>query len=169
MEVLTLGHRDLHKIAAEVTDFGSDALFQDVDSLKKAMKLHGGMGIAAPQLGIDRRILLIHSKPNSRYPQAPYSDLMTIINPEFTVNVDEAADWEGCLNVPGIRGLVARPTQVSVTYFDKHGKQHQNTFHDFLARIFLHEYDHLEGLTFLNRVDDNSKLISEIEYLKKFI
>ncbi|MCM8532107.1 MAG: peptide deformylase [Lentisphaeraceae bacterium] len=168
MEVLTLGHRDLHKIAAEVIDFGSDALFKDIDSLKKTMKLHGGMGIAAPQLGINRRILLIHSKPNSRYPLAPHSDLMVLVNPTFTVNVDELEDWEGCLSVPGIRGLVRRPTQVSVNYFDKFGKSQQKSFDGFLARIFLHEYDHLEGLTFLNRVDDNSKLISEVEYKKLF-
>lgn len=168
MEVLTLGHPDLHRVAAEVTDFGSTKLSEDITNLKEAMKLHGGMGIAGPQLGINRRLLLIHSKPNERYPQAPHSDLMVIINPEFKVNIDEEEGWEGCLSVPGIRGLVSRATQVSVNYQNESGERLTKNFEGFMARIFLHEYDHLEGMTFIDRVEDNSKLISEVEYFRQY-
>lgn len=169
MEVLTLGHPDLHKVAAEVSDFGSDQLQKDIHSLKTAMKKHGGMGIAAPQLGIDRRLLLIHSKPNKRYPQAPHSDLIVMINPVFSSNLDEQEDWEGCLSVPGLRGLVSRPTEVEVHYKSFEGKDHSRKFNDFMARIFLHEYDHLDGLTFVNRVTENSDLISEVEYFRQIL
>ena len=168
MQILTLGHPDLQKVAAEVTDFSSDEILSDINTLKTAMKKHGGMGIAGPQLGIDRRILLIHSKPNTRYPDAPHSDLMVLINPQFQENIDQEEGWEGCLSVPGLRGLVSRSTEVSVKYQDEEGEWYEKRFEGFLARIFLHENDHLDGMTFVNRVADNSKLISEMEYFRQF-
>ena len=169
MEILTLGHPNLHRIAAEVTDFGSSDLLEDITKLKSAMKLHSGMGIAAPQLGINRRLLLIHSKPNKRYPAAPHSDLMVLINPQFTASIDEESEWEGCLSVPGMRGLVSRATEVSVSYQNPGGEKLHKNFEGFLARIFLHEFDHLEGMTFINRVSDNSNLISEVEYFRQYL
>jgi peptide deformylase len=169
MNVLTLGHPKLHQKAAKVIDFGSLELQQDLDFLKKALKDLGGMGIAAPQLGLSRRLLLIHSKPNKRYSHAPKSALMVLINPVFKASIDVEEGWEGCLSVPGLRGLVSRSLSVLVTYQDVLGETQELQLDGFLARIFLHEYDHLEGLTFLDRVEDTTKLLSEQEYFRQVL
>ena len=146
-------------------DYGSPELLADIETLKQALEEHGGMGIAAPQLGIDRRLLLIHSRPNLRYPNAPESELMILINPEIKTHSDEKElDWEGCLSVPDQRARVWRYSKISVEYCEPYGKLIQAFFEGFIARIFQHEFDHLEGKVFTDLVNPED-IVSEEKYL----
>ncbi|QAR32942.1 peptide deformylase [Geovibrio thiophilus] len=133
-----------------------------------AMKTHGGVGIAAPQIRVSKRVLIIHSKPNERYPDAPEMEPVIMVNPEI-ISYSECFDsmWEGCLSVPGLRGLVPRQTGVSVRYHDLTGKEQEACLQGFPARIFQHEFDHLEGILFPLRVADCSDIYSENEYRRR--
>jgi peptide deformylase len=93
---------------------------------------------------------------------------VVMLNPAFQPRSEERhKDWEGCLSIPGIRALVPRYRHIEVRYDDLQGKPQVRCFDDFIARIFQHEYDHLEGLVFLDRVENNRDIISEKEFLKK--
>jgi peptide deformylase len=126
-----------------------------------------GVGIAAPQVANSCRLFIVASRPSPRYPQAPTMEPMAMINPQIIDrSPEEVLGWEGCLSVPGQRGIVARAQWVNVMYVDRFGQQQQQRLTDFVARIFQHEYDHLEGILFVDRVTNPANLISEEEYQK---
>lgn len=155
----------LQKVLADDSDIGSPSFCRDLNILIEALGEYGGMGLAAPQLGIARRLLLIESKPNSRYPLAPVVDLMVIVNPVILSSSSLVEyDWEGCLSVPGKRVKVGRSQSVKISFLDQFGVCRELDLTGFTARIFLHEYDHLEGVTILDRVEDQSFILSEEEY-----
>jgi len=150
---------------------------EDVDSLKvsniiKTMRSElfnsNGVGLAAPQIFESICIVIIASRPSKRYPLAPEMDPVVMINPSFQIiSNDIKKDWEGCLSVPGIRALVPRHTKIDISYLDEQGRKQQLIAEDFVARIFQHEFDHLKGLVYLDRVEDNKDIISESEFYKK--
>jgi len=165
--ILKAGDPKLIKVETEDRDIGSSAFLNDLGKLKSALNEYGGMGIAAPQLGITRRLLLIESKPNERYPNAPFINLIVIANPQIissSVHLEE--DWEGCLSVEGQRVKISRPIEVTFTFQDEVGLQQEMTLEGFGARIFFHEYDHLEGLTILDRAKDPVDVISNEDYFE---
>ena len=126
-----------------------------------------GVGIAAPQISESLRIMIIASRPSQRYPHAPEMEPTLMINPGFEPLCDvKEKDWEGCLSIPGIRAKVPRYTQIRVNYSDVSGELITRTLDDFVARIFQHEYDHLDGLVYLDRVESNRDIISEGEFAK---
>jgi len=126
-----------------------------------------GVGIAAPQIHVSRRVFIVASRPSSRYPNVPEMDPTAVINPEITWASDEThSDWEGCLSVPGIRGLVPRHKVIRIAYTTRDGERVDQRYSDFIARVFQHEYDHLEGLSFLDRVESTKNIITENEWLK---
>ncbi|WP_245595582.1 MULTISPECIES: peptide deformylase [Ferrimonas] len=131
------------------------------ERMLQLMLSRSGVGIAAPQVHHSLALMIIASRPNVRYPQAPVMAPLVMVNPRL-LNQAQACnqDWEGCLSVPGIRGLVSRPDWVEVAYQDLDGGLHQRRLEGFVARIFCHEYDHLQGLTFLDRVDNNRNLMA---------
>lgn len=160
--IAQLGEPVLKSLACEVDDFASPTLTTFVDKLLGAMIEASGVGIAAPQVFCQKQIMIIASKPNSRYPDAPSMAPLVLINPQVeALYGDVVSDWEGCLSVPGIRGLVPRYEHADVSYFDCQGVSYRKTFSGFVARIFQHEYDHLIGKTFVDRVVDNQHLIAE--------
>ena len=166
--ILTVGDSKLVKVETEDDDIGSSAFLHDYETLLKALREHGGMGIAAPQLGISRRLLLIESKPNERYPHAPVMDLIVMANPRIiSESSEKELGWEGCLSVPGKRVHILRSTSVSVTYFDLSGNPCELTLNGFPARVFLHEFDHLEGLSILDRAKGQDSILNEEEYFDK--
>lgn len=126
-----------------------------------------GVGIAAPQVAASVRLFIVASRPSPRYPHAPTMEPTAMINPEI---IDRSSDlvsgWEGCLSVPGLRGLVLRNRTIEVRYFTKHGELVQQELTGFVARIFQHELDHLDGILFPDRVSRSTDLITEAEYLK---
>jgi peptide deformylase len=142
--------------------------FQElIDGLIQTADESNGVGIAAPQVANSCRLFIIASRPSPRYPQAPTMEPTAMINPQIIDRSPETVlGWEGCLSVPGQRGLVSRAQWIEVEYLDRHGQTHQQRLTDFVARIFQHEYDHLEGILFVDRVTNPDQLISEEEYQK---
>ncbi len=160
--IAKLGEPVLRQPAVAVTDFSDASLSAFVDRMLGAMIKAGGVGIAAPQVFDNRRIMIIASKPNPRYPNAPAMAPLVMINPVVKQFYGEkVADWEGCLSVPGIRGLVARFDKVDVSFNDVSGQTIEMTLDGFVARIFAHEFDHLEGRTFVDAVKSPRHLIAE--------
>lgn len=168
-QICQLGHPVLRQVALpiyNIRDGWSQSLIQD---LLVTLRQSNGVGIAAPQVGVSRRVMIVASHPNPRYPNAPKMEPTVMINPHLISHSDGVEkDWEGCLSVPGIRGLVPRYTAVEVEYTDHRGRLQRKEFEGFVARIFQHEYDHLEGRVFLDRVENTyTELISDQEYLKR--
>lgn len=162
-----LGAQVLRQVAVPV-DRVDDASVKDViGAMLSTLAGTQGVGLAAPQIGESLRIVIIASRPTPRYPMAPDMAPTVMINPEFKVLSDETEKgWEGCLSIPGIRALVPRYREIAVSYLDRQGALHEAVFEDFVARIFQHEYDHLEGLVYLDRVENSRDIISEQEYQK---
>ncbi len=126
-----------------------------------------GVGIAAPQVASSLRLFIVASRPSPRYPHAPTMVPTAMIDPEIVDRSGElVAGWEGCLSVPGTRGLVLRDRAIEVKYFTPQGELIQQELTDFVARIFQHELDHLDGILFPDRVTTPTDLITEAEYLK---
>jgi peptide deformylase len=141
-----------------------------IDELLQTMAQSAGVGIAAPQVGILKQLVIIASRPTPRYPHAPEMSPTPMLNPKLVEHSDEMEKgWEGCLSVPGIRGLVPRYRSVTVDYLDRDGQPQRQILHDFVARIFQHEYDHLQGVVFIDRVESTHELMSEQEYHRQII
>lgn len=167
LQVAHLGHNVLRKKARRVKDIKNLEVQKLIKDLMNTVMDVDGVGIAAPQVYKSLRIFIVASHPNPRYPQAPKMKPTAIINPKIIfLSKERAKDWEGCLSIPGIRGLIPRSLKIKVEYTTKEGKQVNKIFRDFVARIFQHEYDHLEGIMFTDRLERSKDLISEKEYQK---
>ena len=172
-DVAELGNPILQAKAKRVVSFAGEGaegeeLVCVVEQMRKVMQKRNGVGIAAPQIGISQQVLIIASRPNERYPEAPFIEPVVMINPVInTESPQTEKGWEGCLSVPGIRGYISRAMQVNVSFVDIDGMSRHWDLEGFPARIFLHEYDHLIGLTFLDRIDSVADLISENELAKR--
>lgn len=136
-----------------------------IDNLLKTIKKQNGVGIAAPQVSESLQLFIVASRPNLRYLNAPTMEPTAMINPQIIAYSDEQVkDWEGCLSVPGLRGQVMRSKEIEVVYTDRKGRSHQQVFTDFVARIIQHEFDHINGRVFIDRVENTRELMSESEY-----
>ncbi|PSN16574.1 peptide deformylase [filamentous cyanobacterium CCT1] len=167
--VLTLGHPVLRQVAQPVMSPATAAkdrpLQQLIDQMLDTMQAANGVGIAAPQLGHALRVLVVASRPNLRYPHAPQMEPVVMLNPRLIAASDDLElGWEGCLSVPGVRGRVPRHRVVEVEYCDRYGQPQRQVWEGFVARIFQHEADHLEGRVFLDRVQSETDLLSEEAY-----
>jgi peptide deformylase len=163
--IVTLGHPVLRQQTQPITDVGSTQLQQFIDRLIAVTLEAHGVGIAAPQMGRSLRLLIIASRPNLRYPYAPSMEPTALINPCLVAHSEEQVKgWEGCLSVPGVRGKVPRYRAVEVEYIDRWGHLQRQVWQDFVARIVQHEYDHLEGQVFLDRLESEADLISEEDF-----
>ncbi len=126
-----------------------------IDDLIDSMRHYGGVGIAAPQIGYFLRIFVFEIGYNERYPHAEPIPLGCLINPQVDiVSQQRESDWEGCLSVPGYRGLVPRYTHIRYRGFDRNGNLIEGEAKDFYARLIQHELDHLDGVLFPMRVED---------------
>jgi peptide deformylase len=169
LTVIELGNPKLRWRSHPVCDIGSDRLNQLIDSLIAKVQAADGVGIAAPQVGQSDRLVIVASRPNARYPHAPEMVPTAMINPRIVAHAATTAKgWEGCLSVPGIRGLVPRYTAVTVEYTNREGQPCRQEVTDFIARIVQHELDHLDGIVFLDRVESTFDLMSEREYQAMF-
>ncbi len=168
-KIAQLGHPILRKRAEEVNDILADDCQQLISEMMLAVSQAGGVGIAAPQIHHSLRIFIMCSKPNARYPHAPLMQATAIINPEILHYSKEIVkDWEGCLSVPSMRGLVPRHNEIKVRYYDQQGNEQRQQFTGFIARIFQHELDHLNGLTFIDQLESTQDLISESQWYEQF-
>ena len=162
-----LGNSILREIAQPITNVSDREIQKLIDDMLITLKERKGVGLAAPQVGRSLQLIIVASHPNERYPDAPQMEPLAMINPNiisYSVEIDKG--WEGCLSVPLIRGLVPRYREIEVQYLDRHGDRQVTKFTDFVARIFQHEYDHLDGKVFLDRVENTLDLVSEEEYKK---
>lgn len=136
-----------------------------IHSLINQAIAHKGVGIAAPQISQPYRLFIIASHPSDRYPHAPTMPPTAMINPRILSHGEEVVkDWEGCLSVPNVRGLVPRYRQIEVEYTTKQGEVKQEILTDFVARIFQHELDHLDGILFTDRIIERADLYTEAQY-----
>ncbi len=159
--ILKMGDPRLLRIAPPVAaqDFGSAALLQLVADMLETMQAVQGAGLAAPQIGVDLQLVIFGSDlPNPRYPNAPTVPRTVLLNPVLTpLDGGEELEWEGCLSVPGLRGLVPRFAHLRYTGFDAHGAAIDRTVSGFHARVVQHECDHLMGMLYPMRVRDFSQ------------
>jgi len=163
-QISQLGHPILRDRANTVPSVDDPALQALIDDMIETCRDVNGVGIAAPQVYRPFRLFIIASKPNPRYPGAPEMEPLAVINPTIVAASEEMEKgWEGCLSIPGIRGLVPRHTSVTVAFTNRHGEREERTFDNFVARIFQHEHDHIEGLVFLDRTS-SKEMITEKEY-----
>jgi peptide deformylase len=152
--VLKMGHPVLRQEAQRVVDFdeGLRALITDMDETMRAMS---GAGIAAPQIGVSQRVVIFEVKENPRYPHVAPVPYTVLVNPVLTpIGEEQNEGWEGCLSVPGMRGLVPRFHKVRYAGCDQHGNPIDRTVEGFHARVVQHEVDHLDGILYPQRILD---------------
>ncbi|MBO3458015.1 peptide deformylase [Aetokthonos hydrillicola Thurmond2011] len=167
LPIIQLGNSVLRQKASVIENIHDDRIQKLIENLMATVAKANGVGIAAPQVAESKRLFIVASRPNPRYPNAPEMEPTAMINPTIVANSTEIVkDWEGCLSIPGIRGLVPRYQAVEVEYTDQNGRLQKQEFTDFVARIFQHEHDHLDGIVFLDRLETNLDIITDQEYQK---
>lgn len=157
-KIARLGHPVLRTPARDllISEIQSDPIRRLIEDMKQTMQEYSGIGLAAPQIHEPLRLALIEiPEEGDRYPGMKAQPLLVLINPRTEV-LDETKQsfWEGCLSVPGLRGLVHRPRKVKVDYLDELGKPKTILAEDFLATVFQHELDHLDGVLYVDRVEN---------------
>lgn len=168
LKIAQLGDPTLRQIAQPVYNIHDQSIQTLIDDLLNLLIESNGVGIAAPQVSQSYRLLIVASRPNARYPHAPIMTPTVMINPQLISHCGEVVkDWEGCLSVPGIRGFVPRYRRIEVEYTSRDGKLVRQELEDFVARIFQHEYDHLNGMVFLDRLESVKDIVTDQEYLSR--
>ena len=154
--ILKMGDPRLLRVALPVAAFDTDELHLLVRDMFDTMRSVNGAGLAAPQIGVDLQLVIFGTDaPNPRYPDAPLIPRTVLLNPVITpLNVSEEDGWEGCLSVPGLRGLVPRFSSIRYTGFDPYGDPIDRTVDGFHARVVQHECDHLIGKLYPMRIRD---------------
>jgi peptide deformylase len=154
--ILKMGDPRLLRVAQPVTEFDTDELHLLIGDMFETMRSVNGAGLAAPQMGIDLQLVIFGTDaPNPRYPDAPLIPRTVLLNPVITpIGGLEEDGWEGCLSVPGLRGVVPRFSNIRYTGFDQYGDAIDRTVEGFHARVVQHECDHLIGKLYPMRIRD---------------
>ena len=157
--ILKMGAASLFEPSTKVERYGTPELNALLDDLRDTMHVANGAGIAAPQIGVNLQVVIFGADNiNPRYPDAPLIPRTVLINPVITPQGGETEEgWEGCLSVPGMRGLVPRALRIHYTGFDEHGNAIEREAEGFHARVVQHECDHLWGVLYPMRIRDMSK------------
>jgi peptide deformylase len=157
--ILKMGDPRLLRVAQPVTEFDTDDLHWLVRDMFDTMAAANGAGLAAPQIGVDLQLVIFGTDaPNPRYPEAPIVPRTVLVNPVIEpLGVEEEEGWEGCLSVPGLRGVVPRWKKIRYTGFDPFGEPIDRVVEGFHARVVQHECDHLQGVLYPMRVRDFSR------------
>lgn len=162
-----IGHLLLRQVLKQVSE-------KEIVSLKyrrlvkqmiATMRHENGVGLAANQVGFDRQVIVLECKENPRYPDQEEVPLQVYFNPKMIeTSIKKESDWEGCLSIPGYRGMVPRAVEVTFEALDRQGKKIRKTFKDFAARIIQHEVDHIQGFFYIDRMLDMNSLCSVDEF-----
>ena len=162
-----MGHPHLREVAAPVPEemIGSAEMEQLLEDMHDTLEDYGGIGLAAPQIDVPLRLAIIEIPAGpTRYGDLEALPLTAFINPTVEVlNPASAGNWEGCLSVPGLRGWVERPQHIRVTYTDIDGNARELELQGFPATVFQHEFDHLDGTLYIDRITDSTTLVFEEE------
>src|SRR4030065_1654405 len=154
-KVLRIGHPLLLEKAEPVKEFNTKSLNALIEDMFDTMDALSGAGLAAPQIGVSQRVVIFGVEANPRYPHVEPVPTTVLVNPVLTpIGTDMEDGWEGCLSVPGLRGLVSRHLNLRYTGFDQHGKPIDRTVSGFHARVVQHECDHLDGILSPMRLRD---------------
>ena len=154
-EILKMGDPRLLRVAEPVTEFGTPAMQELIADMFDTMYDANGAGLAAPQIGVNLQLVIFGFRQNQRYPDAPQVPETVLINPVLTPLSKEKEDgFEGCLSVPGLRGLVPRYTRLRYQGVDQFGKVIDREVDGFHARVVQHEVDHLLGILYPMRIED---------------
>lgn len=163
--ILRIGDPRLREVSQPVAYFDTPELHELIEDMFDTMEAADGAGLAAPQIGVLQRVMIFGVNANPRYPDVEFVPRTILINPEFTV-VSDTVDgyWEGCLSVPGMRGYVERPAKIQYRGYDELGMLIEREAEGFHATVFQHEYDHLDGILYTDRLDD-PKMFGFVEEL----
>ncbi len=167
LEITELGNSVLRRRADIVKNIREKEIQELIDDMILTVDKEHGAGLAAPQVDSPLRIFVMAEYPSTRYPDAEEMESRVVVNPKI-ISASKTIEkgWEGCLSIPGIRGLVPRHNSIRVNYTDRENNSVEATLSDFAARVFQHEYDHLNGIVFLDRMDNLQEIITEKEYVK---
>jgi peptide deformylase len=153
-----MGHPVLREKAKPIEKFGTPELRALLQDMQETMASKNGAGLAAPQIGVSQRLVIFGVEKNPRYPDAEEVPFTVLANPKLVMLTREIEeDWEGCLSVPGMRGVVPRYTKLRYTGFDIEGNPIDRTVEGFHARVVQHECDHLDGILYPMRMTDMSR------------
>ena len=157
-DILRMGDPRLLTVARPVEAFATPELAQLLEDMRDTMAYLGGVGIAAPQIGVDLRVVIFGFSKSERYPEAPPVPYTVLINPQLDFLGDEMEEgWEGCLSVPGLRAVVPRYRHLRYRGWNEAGEFMDRTVEGFHARVVQHECDHLDGILYPMRIRDLSR------------
>jgi peptide deformylase len=161
LDIVRIGEPVLRAVAQPVREdeLATPGFQRFLDDLVETMRAAHGAGLAAPQVGISRRVFCVEVRANPRYPYKPDLDLRVLVNPQLRPLSDETfASYEGCLSVPDLRGLLSRRLEIEIAYTDREGNPVREEIRGLSAGTFQHEQDHLDGILFVDRVEDRRTL-----------
>lgn len=166
--IIRMGHPTLRKVAEPfpINEIGRQSFEVLIADMRETLHAYGGIGLAAPQINVSYQIVVVEiENTTTRYGEVDLVPFSVIINPAITI-IDEAPGgyWEGCLSIPGMMGYVERPQHVRIDYLDEAGLSQSIELKGFLATIFQHEIDHLQGTLYVDRLKDPSLFAFEDEY-----
>jgi peptide deformylase len=167
LKVAHLGHPVLRRVAEPVSPeaIRSPAIQGLIDDMLETMAEYDGAGLAAPQVHVSQRVVIYGVEQNPRYPDAEHVPLTVLVNPRLTaLTDDQEEDWEGCLSLPGLRGLVPRFTRMRVEAYGRDGRQLQFDTEAFHARVVQHECDHLDATLYVDRM----RSMASLSFLEEF-
>jgi peptide deformylase len=165
-QIAQLGQPVLREQAHQIAEAGDPAIQSLIEDMLVTVAEANGVGIAAPQVYQSLALFIVAVRPTTRYPNAPEQEPVAMLNPELLWSSEEMEmGWEGCLSIPGIRGLVPRHRKIRVRYLTRFGELREEEYEGFLARVFQHEFDHINGIVFLDRADSRN-LVTEKECLR---
>lgn len=154
-KILRMGDPRLYQPSEPVDAFNTPELDRLIEDMFDTMAANDGAGLAAPQIGIFKRVVIFSVASNPRYPDAETVPRTILINPEIKVlGQGTESGWEGCLSIPGMRGIVTRPSHIRYAGFDEQGRRFMREVKGFHARVVQHEVDHLDGILYPMRIED---------------
>lgn len=167
LKVARMGHPILREVAGAVAleEIATPAFQEIVDSMIDTLRDYDGAGLAAPQVHVSKRVVVLEVSNNPRYPDAPPMPLSVMINPSIQFLTERSVEIvEGCLSIPDLRGVVPRIAEIELEALDRHGNPFRERFEGFPAAVVQHECDHLDGILYLDRVSDTRTL----SFLREF-
>jgi peptide deformylase len=172
LEITKIGNPILREMTSEVSleELASSTMQQFIDDLIETKRDANGAGLAAPQVGLGKRIFIVEVENNPHYPYKPNAPLTVAVNPKITFLTDERfQNYEGCLSIPDLRGVLDRCPEIRVECLDRNGEQQSFIVKGITAGTFQHEDDHLNGILFLDRVTDTDSFSTWSEFEKRHV
>ena len=165
--ITQLGEPVLRRVSKPLSLPLSKSHHRLIDDMMRTMKKAKGVGIAAPQVGVGLRLFIVAPEPSARYPNAPRMAPVVMINPKLVKHSKKrVTDWEGCLSIPGLRARVPRYQTIEIDFTARDGRRLRAELTGFIARIFQHEFDHINGRVYVDRVSDTRTFMTESEFRK---